>query len=397
MDLEFVFKPEKLIKIRQQIAQEHQKNEEIPVAEFTEEVEQLILRLSKTPLELQKAAALAMKDREVIILAGYLPYNYYELDEKNLFEIFRYRVNRKSCGVLFQQWQEAFANPDCNEFLKSLAVSSRSFQELLRDIHIKQEVFEKMLESQNIPLYYDEHIAGKNFKDGAEFNKNLAYYGIVENSLLDIECKRALLTFCSKADYLDCSEDNLLYIIRNYDLYMLKKFLLNFISKMTLWELQIYPELAEYLRSVIGHKRSRTFLSFFEGVDMDLIEKYLDWINLYKINSYFQNDERSRFWKQYRFENVIRYPVSEIVVMEFAEYIAVEFLGTGKGTIYICTKAVFEQHFYPYLDTMDNQDLKAYFKENKDLCIAGKNHSIRWQASLGNFLAKHQIAEKINS
>ena len=266
---------------------------------------------------------------------------------------------------------------------------------MLNRHQIDAAVFQKILESSHIPLSFDEELVGRHFADGTQFDERLKQYGVVEGSYLDIECKRALLTVCGRADYFNCSEENILDIIKSYDLFMLKKFLLNFLGKMSLGELQIYPELAAYLRNVIGHRKSDTFQAFFEDVNPDLAQQFIDWINIFKINLYFDNDERSRFWKQFRYLNVIRYPASNTVILEFEQYIAVEFLGEKPGTIYLCEKETFRDHFYSHLDSMDNETLRIYFKVHKDLCLEYRNHTGRWQSHVGNVIAKRGMSERV--
>ena len=329
------------------------------------------------------------------MLAGYLPYNYYDVPEDKLFHMMKYRMDDESCEVLFREWQEEFGNYQCNHFLRELAEHNSSFQNLLAKKHIKPALFIQILISRNIPLAFDQLLIGAVFADGIEFERKLQYYGVVPQSFLDVECKRALLTFCEKEDYFSCSEENLLDIIKTYDGYMLKKFVFNFLDKLSLSDLEYYPALAAYMRKVTGHRNSRTFQQFFEGADEEQIQQFVDWINIFKINTYFEGDERSEFWKKFRYLNVVRYPVSNVVIMEFDEYAAVEFLGERKGTIYICDKDIFMQNFYHQLDRMDNEELRGYFKSRKDMCIESRSHVGRWQAHISNVLIKKEIAEKI--
>ena len=393
--MELLFTPEQLISTRHQVQKLHPLRSGSFLPETPEKTQQLIMRLVSTDSSMVRAAAASLSDREVSIVAGYLPFNDYVVDEKKLFEILRLRMNPAVADLLFCSWQDAFQNSQCNGFLKTLVVSSKDFQAVLGRNHIEGSLFLKILNSRNIPLSYDEELIGRHFADGEDFDAKLKYYGVVPQSLLEIECKRALLTFCGRADYFNCSEQNILDIIKGYDMFMLKKFLLNFMSRLSLAELQVYPALAAYLRSVIGNSRSKTFQAFFADVDHDMVRQYQDWIHLYKINLYFENDERSRFWKQFRYQNVILYPVSNVVVLEFENHVAVEFLGNQKGTIYICEKETFRENFYSSLDVMDNEDLRIFFRIHKEKCLEYRNHTGRWQSHVSSFLTRKEIAEKI--
>lgn len=390
-----LYTPERLIESRKKVEALHVKEDAYNFASPEEDLELLIRRLLDTQDTMVPAAGLCLSDREACMLAGYLPHNYYEVSEDKLFLAMKKRLDDDSCEVLFEQWQEEFDNYPCNHFLRELSEKNPYFQKTLEKHHIKPALFIQILISRNIPLAFDQLLIGAVFADGMEFERKLQYYGITPQSFLDVECKRALLTFCEKEDYFSCSEENLLDIIKTYDSYMLKKFLFNFLDKLSLSELEYYPALASYMRKVTGHRNSRTFQQFFEEASDGQVQQFVDWINVFKLNAYFEEDERSQFWKQFRYLNVVRYPVSNVVIMEFDECVAIEFLGEKKGTIYICDKEIFMQNFYNQLDRMDNEELRGFFKSKKDLCIESRSHVGRWQAHISNLLIKQDIAEKI--
>jgi len=389
-----LFVPEKLIGIRKQIQEAALRKKQVSY-EPGEELEKLLNRLYDADDSMVKAAAVSISDKQADMLAGYLPYNYYGRDENRLFSVMKHRMDEHTSRVLYSQWQESFNNPECNRFLKELSASDPCFRSMLESCGIAPDAFADVLDSPNIPLGFDEELVGKHFEDGADFNNKLKSRGVCEQSYLDIECKRALLAFCGRADYLSCSQENLLDIIKGYDLYMLKKFLYNFLRKMSLSELQAYPEIAAYMRNTVGHRKSASFQEFFADAQPSDVQQFIDWINIFKLNAYFDNDERSRFWKQYRFLNVIRYPASDTLVLEFESYVAVEFLGDDKSTIYICDKEVFRKSFYEQLNLLDNNDIRIYFRLHKELCLEYRNHTGRWQAHLDGLITKKQIAEKV--
>ena len=394
MPQEYIYIPEKIIDARKKIVPVHRQKKQGGFA-ASEELEKFVGKLNGYSADMLKAAALSLSAEEVDTLAGYLPYNYYAVSQKKLFEILRHRLDDRSVRVLFRQWQEEFTTPECNAFLREMALSDGPLQRLLQICHIRGDVFAGILDSGQIPIGYDEQLIGGRYSNGEDFEKKLRYFGVAQGSYLDIECKRALLTFCGKTEYFSCSQDNLLDILRTYDRFMLRKFLLNFMDKLSLGELQAYPSLAAYLRQVIGHHNSRTFKAFFEGVSEKEVQKYIDWIHIYKINSYFREDVRSRFWKQFRYQNVLRYPLSNVVVLEFETCVAVEFLGEKPGTIYLCEKEKFAECFYEKLDAMDNEDLQDYFRLHKDQCIEYRNHTGRWQSHISGLLIRRRLAEKI--
>ena len=199
----------------------------------------------------------------------------------------------------------------------------------------------------------------------------------------------------SHSDIMSCSRFDILAAVKGFDFYHLKKFIHNILSELSYEELEEYPDTAFYLRSMLGSRRSERFNAIFSDEDEYIVQKFLDWINICKIDQFFANDERSRFWKKYRFINVLRYSFSDTVLMEFKDHIAVEFLGMDPGTIYICDKATFKRVFYDKLNELDNDHIRLYFSKNRSQCLERKSHSGNWRSSLSSTLEKKAIAERI--
>ena len=389
-----LFIPEQFIEKRKQLQLKGENKRQVSIEPGTE-MEELLRRMYQVDPSMVKAAALSLSDRQADMLAGYLPYNFYGEDETRLFEVMDNRLDERSSRTLYMQWQNAYSNPACNEFMIRMSRKEGGFKKMLEGYGISTDAFIKVLESINIPLGFDEELMGKHFSDDQDLDNRLRGYGIIEESMLDIACKCAMLTYCGRIDYLNCSQENLIAIFQDYDLYMQKKFLMNFLRRMSLKDLESYPELAAHLRSITGYPGSVEYLEFFDEADPEIVLKYADWINIFKLNIFLENDERLDFWKRYRYVNVIRYPVSNTLVLEFKNHVAVEFLGDDKAPVYFCEKEIFRNMFYAQLTSMDNSDIRIYFKTHKDECMDSRNHSFRWQNHVDSLISKKNITMRI--
>ena len=185
-----LFIPEKLIEKRKQLQTKASYRKEA-VIEPGEEMESLIRRLYQVDHSMIKAAALSLSDMQADMLAGYLPYNFYGEDEQRLFDIMGERMDESSSRILYAQWQNAFSNPQCNEFMKEQCRRNGSFAHMLEEYDISTDAFLKVLSSMNIPLGFDEELLGKRFSDDDDLNNRLKNHGVIEESLLDIAFKAA--------------------------------------------------------------------------------------------------------------------------------------------------------------------------------------------------------------
>ena len=393
--MEYTFIPKQLISAKEEVVLKHKKAPEAVFESLSNEDEALINKLSALKKWMLKANALALNEKQLVAVAGYIPYNYLSVPMSNLFEVMRLRSDESSCKALFEQWQEAFDNQECNDFLKVFAATNAAFKDVLESNHLTVSLFLKVIGNDNIPLALVEHLNSADEPEEDDFYEKLKYYGVKPNSWLEIECMRTMMIFCSRAEYLDCSDQNILDIIKSYDGHMLKMFLGNFVMLLSLRELQTYPKVAGYLSSYIGYNNSETYTEFFKETDSGIIGKYNDWMNVYKLNLYFDQDERSRFWKKYKILSVVKHSVSNCVVIEFPEYAAVEMLDR-RDPSYVFKKDAFNKIVYPKLDVTNGDDMRKVLKANKEECAEFQEKRGQWQAKLSANLIKKRITERIN-
>ena len=67
----------------------HKRDDAYDFSRPDEKMDQLVRRLFQTPDDMLRAASMALSVRELHMLAGYLPYNYYDLPEQKLTEVLR--------------------------------------------------------------------------------------------------------------------------------------------------------------------------------------------------------------------------------------------------------------------------------------------------------------------
>ncbi|WP_029319289.1 hypothetical protein [Butyrivibrio sp. AE3004] len=396
--MEYTYTPKRLLQAVEDIKIQHPLEQEIPQISQDQSLFELITRLAKLELYQVKVNAIALSDLDAARVAGYLPFNYYNVNMKNLFLIFNYRSNDRLCKILFNQWQDSFYNRDCNAFITELLNMDEKFIMMIRGCHYKEDEFSKALEGNHIILLLIKKLKSTPFPVGTELGEKLQYWGIRTDSKLFRAIKFLFYTFCEKEDYLAITKGELLSTVRRYaekDQEVLKKFLINFISKFEHRELENYPELASFLVTQTGEVNTDKFKNFFEGVDYSIVKKYINWINIKIINEVFGYDERSRFWKQYEYLSVRKYYRSNSVVMEMEKYYAVEFLGKAMGPIYIYKKEVFDSQVRKWFVYNNNSEVRSLLFNNQDLCVLRRAHNSGWEREINRYLISNHMTQKI--
>lgn len=395
--MEILFVPKRLKAARHEIFQIHQNSKKQMSVSQSKELEELIESLVCIPASQLKMVSYSLTDRELEMVAGYIPHNYFKVDRSNLFKIFAIRSSEKMCEILYNHWQENYQDEECNQFICEDLKEDKNWDVFLKKNHLSALLFDEILREKQIAYRFGMELKKYSFGNMVPLGERLKLFAIRESSQLYSDCAFYFYTYCERMDYLASGVDSLLRIVSKYcssEENILKLFAQNFLEKLSLKDLLSFREIAGILRKKIGDSQ-REIQTFFEGCDHDLIRKYTDWINIYKVNEYFGNDERSEFWKHCRFLSVRRYAYSDSLVMEFDNYYAVEFLGARRGPIYIYPRKYFETNVQNWFVCYNNSDMRDRLL-HRTKWFERTVHSIGWQSRMKTFLIINRITEWMN-
>lgn len=408
--MKFSYTPFRLIRAKEEIKSIHSSQKKIDEVQSDEEFKKWIRRCSVLPKSKIKLMAYSLTERDMRKLTIYLPHNYYSVKMENLFSIFTLRAEFKFWKILFEQWQDSYQNHECNQFLID-SLENETFFQLLNEHHMPKVFFKELLESKNIPLLLGDNLYNGNtilddLLKGKNLKERLEYLGIRAECQLHKKCEFWYYAYCEKIDYSVGYQRHIIESIQQYyiqDLLGFKMFLRNFLSKFTLKEMIEFRELARYLDNEIGTRDIKILNKKFENIFGDMPEKlgnkYIDWINLFKVQDCFGEDRRSDFWKKYRFISVKKFPKNQSIVMEFEKYYAIEFLGNeGNGALYIYDRNTYQEKIYWKVLTNESakfkKELYTYHKTTQN--DYRKEHRGNWKTEVHYYLIRNNITERIN-
>lgn len=408
--MQFDFIPHKLIKEKNQIIIRHSHLADTKEITPNNDLKNFIFDLVKLETYEIKSKAMVLTRQEMTLLAKYLPYNFYNVNMKNLFEIFLLRVNKSLCTYLFWEWQNSYDNNECNLFLHQLLNQNEDFRNIIKECHLTVELFHKLLNESTPPIFLGQEFVKMMQISKEEIREKLSYFGIKYASNFAKKCEDFFYIFCMRKDYLGVTDNDLLLYIKKYTYDQRKLFLKNFLAELRLKDLAKFNLIAEYFLIEAGENKSENFRKYFDTFPSLLVSKYVDWTNTYKLHKLFENDERSLFWSRYHHEVITKYEQSNCVVMNFKTYVAIEFLGRAMGPCYIYSKKYFEDKIKQshVLKEYDNQRLRKYLYNNTDYSSTTYNiirvNGIRlvhnpnpgWQRNFDKVLMDNDITERIS-
>lgn len=402
--MEVFFEPMMLKQVQKEIAVLHKSTKkELSVISVDDQLRELIESLVGLEESALAIRTEALDYLDICRIAGYLPFNYFNVNMRNLFRIFVTRSNIGACRILYKYWQNSYENEDCNEFIQLLLRNDTEFQRCIKENHLDLEWMEDIIQHQNIVGGFGAKIRYYPFDERKNLEEKFEYFGIKDDSKLYRDCIDAFYVYCEKNDYMEADREILLETVKKYqkrNLPLLKSFLSNFLNKLELEELADFQDVSRYLNTIFGDDpwKKGSYKSFFKDISGSLIEKYMDWINICRIEQYFGNDDRSEFWKQYRFLKVQRFDKSNAVVMIFKEYVAVEFLGKAAGPIYFYPKDYYETTLKFVFPVFENSQMPRYlynqtkYDPKKDRFEhMGEN----WKNKVANYIITHHITRKV--
>ena len=401
--VELFFEPKMLKQVQKEIAVLHKSNKkELSIISVDNQLKELIeslVRLDESALAIRTEA---LEYQDICRIAGYLPFNYFHVNMRNLFRVFATKSDMGTCRILYKYWQNSYENEECNEFILLLLRNNMEFQQCIEENHLEVEWMSNVIQDWNIVGGFGAKIRYYHFDEKKSLAEKFEYFGINDDSKLYRDCIDAFYVYCEKTDYMEADRELLLETVKKYQKRnrpLLKSFLVNFLNKLELEELIDFRDLSRYLNTIFGDdpQKKGSYKAFFEDISSAFIEKYMDWINICRIEQYFGNDDRSEFWKQYRFLKVQRFDKSNAVVMEFKEYVAVEFLGKAAGPIYFYPKEYYETTLKFMFSVFENKQMPRYlynqtkYDEKDRFEHMGEN----WKNKVESYIITHHITRKV--
>ena len=101
----FSFIPRKLQQAEKDIAELHRRKSSIPRISDNKELKELVISLVQLKYGQAGIRVYALTDRELYLIAKYIPHNYYKVDMTNLFSVFELRPSEQLWAALYEQGQ----------------------------------------------------------------------------------------------------------------------------------------------------------------------------------------------------------------------------------------------------------------------------------------------------
>ena len=285
--MKYMYIPHRLIAAKDDIIFSHKKIKENKEKAFHEDLHAFVRRISLLDKERVKVHTITMTNREVERIAAYIPYNQYKVDMRNLFDIFKMRINLRLCEILFDSWLDSYDNAKCNAFMRDELMEMEEFSMVVLDHNFTENEFRDLLASDDIISYMGDLISHEFDKGNYSLRKRVGHWKIRDDCKLYANLSDIFYTFCSEDDYLGESEDRLLRVAKRYVLLdngLINRFIVNLMKNMSLEELENLKRLANYLIKQTGDTSENRFRVFFEGIDDELVEKYEKWLDRLGLN-----------------------------------------------------------------------------------------------------------------
>lgn len=340
----FGYLPQKLLDVEEKIKKIHLvKEAENREDESQMDLYSLIMEIVSWRAENIKPNIFSMTFDKVKKVIAYIPSNKFDVDLDNLMMVYEYRKNDKVARLLFDEWQKAYNNADCNKYVEKLFIEDDEFRKCLEKMQLNQSEIKSIFSGDSIPIKFGEIIISRKIQEFSMVDK-INGFGIDPLKTLGRDIYKYFYTYCDAQDYLILSSSMIISVIVEYDIKFLRLFLSNFLKRLSISELKKYDELLIYLMKVIGIKGSKLYEVFFESIKDKTKTSYDEWVTEYTIRINFgENDERTLFWKQFRYSEIpSKYKRSDALVFKTKQFCFIEFVGEQLGPIYWFDREYFE-------------------------------------------------------
>lgn len=390
----FKFTPNRLIQARDEIIQIHSKTN-ITKFSYNNKEREVIQKVLGWKKEQIKVKYLTLTTDELIIIASYLPYNYDGINMENLMEVISRAYTSLLGDILIFQWHYSYKNKECNIYMASLLEINSEFKQSLGKYEYDLNRFLKVLKSPNTLVEFGKMLL--HYSNGNTVEEKLKLHNIGVNTRIYADCLQYFYIYCRSRDYFN-NYSQLLNIIRGYDASNRKMFLINFVNEISFVELTKCNDIANFCSAYLtGEIDTSKYIRYFEDVPKETEMKYRNWINSYNIEKFFGTDERSVFWRKYRFISVQKDYQHGMISMECDNYYITEFLGKGMGAMYIYDKEVYRNTVKMWMRYYTTTELKSKMYQNVEVAVRRFVHLPQpgWQYDFRNYIIWNKITDTL--
>lgn len=394
------FTPFRLLAAKDNVVKHHTKSIEVPPIKPNDDLKSFIMRIVKLPNDSIKSYAVAMDEIEVLRVAAYIPHDYYDVKMDNLFLIVNERSTEEVCNTIIREWHNSYENEKCRLFLLDLVKADSNMKKAINKCHLLPNEFTELLSNENIPRSIGLMCLKGDFTPDYTLGMKINYYGIETGSKLYHDIEFLFYTFCDKADYFKTG-DELLTVVKIYKNDVFKDFLVNFLNKLSLEDLDKFEKIGRYLNTNLGDIESTKCKDHFNGLPTKIWEKYRNWMIRLFLNDVFGHDERSVFWRRYKFSKKPKKHLrTKCIIMEWEAYYGIEFLGDVMGAWYFCEKESYGAKLKRYLDRSANKTelVHSLYQDYKNGVngVDKRNHPVGWESEFAWVLSRRHITERIS-
>lgn len=361
----FEYNPKYIMNQREEISTQHRKKAPVKEYEISDRFKELIEYIVELKEKHLNTFVISLTEEEIVKIIKYIPSNYYHVDLSNLFEVFKLIVKNESSEerkkLLFDgfylSWQDSYYHSQCNDFILEYAEKCEDFHDNILSHSYCDSQYVSILSSDDIPFSFGQMAYTFPKIENLSFKEKMAYWDVEESTSLYNDIAFLMLTFCSEKDYKSIGKKKILETIEQYNISQLNKFLINYIKKCSLETLYANTDISRFLQGFTGNLGTKKFDKFFDDCNQTVVDKYINVLNDYWLYVGFGDDDRRRFWRQYKFTYYKNLGINEknnALIMDMGDTIVTEFVGKGMGKIYFFKRDIFEEKVFKYFQKYRN-------------------------------------------
>lgn len=352
--------PNQLIKAKEEIKLAHKRSVSLNDKKFEEDLfKKFVKILVKTKTTRVLDVARTYEPEMITKLSFYIHTNKFNVNCKNLYIVLLNLANDSDWENIFSEWQDLYQNEEVRKLIVNACSKTEEFNKFK----------ENNLPDANIDWLKEDNIVDylcKQFSDVDSekiFGDTLTKLGVLFDKQLYITCLKKFLLHCSRLAYLNTETNKLLSSYYGYIESEKIQFIHNFVSKLTIEELDNQERVYEAIKQSTSIKEKlKEYLK-----KMGLYDKYSQWMERMKLMLAFEGDrDRFDFWIKYQKGNQIIDTNRDTLYIDFGNYVITEFKGKSAGPTYLFKKEFFNKVVYSEMRYRNKADLRNYLRNLYD-------------------------------
>jgi len=328
------FEPIQLMQVDQQL-QELRNHDTVIPPELNDEYRRLFRLIGRSGLRHTASWSSILTQPEILLLGHYLLEESETSGMEPLAAIILVRLDYEVLRLLYRRSQDYYRDLRFQGALQYFRTDRRMGELFYQAYGYPWEGYLSSVISNNLAAYVNSIAGAGNYATEEGYANRLKSMGILSDTLLYRECSIRFITVCNGTEYLRLGANELTSMLSDQSIEIRISTLKNMLRNLDTFQLRSFFPVLELMLGQAGNPGNRVHKETMSALTSEEADKYILWLNQYRIIRILKDQERSSFWLSYVKQCTVHSREElGIVLFQFKDFTVIEFASPNRAAYF---------------------------------------------------------------